>query len=273
MPGIVQGAILQKYRALGGERSFLGLAVTNELTTPDRYGRYNHFQGGSIYWTQQTGACEVHGAIREKWASLRWEQGFLKYPTTDELTTPDRIGRFNHFQGGSIYWTPSTSAHEVRGLIRNKWASMGWEKSYLGYPISDEQTTPDGRGRVSHFQGGSIYWYPDRGAYDVRKGSTGGGTGGGGISGIPDLSGTWRPRFYGNNGTIRITKTASGYTAVGVDNIPKYITREGNTLWLKWSSGGRRYAVHCGVAYVKSNQISWAFPPPDRTSYDQWNRV
>ena len=327
MPGIVQGAILNKYRALGGERSFLGQAVTNELPTPDRSGRYNHFQGGSIYWTQQTGAwevhgaikqkwaalgwersvlrypvtderttpdgrgrynhfqggsiywtqqtgaCEVHGGIKEKWAALGWERSFLGYPVTDERVTPDGIGRYNHFQGGSIYWTQQTGAHEVHGAIKDKWASLGWERSYLGYPISDEQVTPDGRGRVSHFQGGSIYWYPDRGAYDVKKGSTGGSNGSGGIAGLPDLSGTWRPRFYGSNGTITITKTPNGYTAVGVDGIRKYITREGNTLWLRWSANGRNSAVHCGIEYVKSNQISWAFPPPDRTSYDTWNRV
>ena len=273
MSAMIQGAILNKYRALGGERSFLGRAITSEQTTPDRIGRYNHFQGGSIYWTQQTGAWEVHGAIKDKWAQLGWERSFLRYPLTDERTTPDGRGRYNHFQGGSIYWTQQTGAHEVHGAIRDKWAALGWERSYLGYPISDEQATPDGRGRVSHFQGGSIYWYPDRGAYDVRKGSTGStGNSGGGIAGIPDLSGTWRPRLYGREGTITITKTATGYTAVGVDRIPRYITRNGNLLLLKWSSGGRSYEVRCGIDYVKSNQISWAFPPPDGTSYDQWTR-
>lgn len=97
-------------------------------------------------------------------------------------------------------------------------------------------------------------------------------TSGGGIAGVPDLSGTWRPKRYGNNGTITITKTPNGYTAVGVDKIPKYITREGNTLWLRWSANGRNYAVHCGIEDVKSNHLNWAFPPPDRTSYDQWTR-
>jgi uncharacterized protein with LGFP repeats len=48
------------------------------------------------------------------------------------------VGRFNHFQAGSIYWTPDTGAHPVRGSILSLWASMGWEGSCLGYPISDE---------------------------------------------------------------------------------------------------------------------------------------
>src|SRR5207302_49498 len=83
----------------------------------DGVGRYNHFQGGSIYWTPGTGAHEVHGAIKDKWASMGWERSFLGYPVTDETGTPDGVGRYNHFQGGSIYWTPSIGAYEVHGAI------------------------------------------------------------------------------------------------------------------------------------------------------------
>lgn len=106
---------------------------------------------------------EVHGAIRTKWEQLGGEHSFLGFPVTDELGTPDGVGRFNHFEGGSIYWTPQTGAHEVHGAIRDLWAHHGWERSGLRYPISDEQSTSDGRGRVSHFQGGDIVWTPEDG--------------------------------------------------------------------------------------------------------------
>jgi len=160
----VHGAIRNKWAELGWERSFLGYPTTDERTTPDGRGRFNHFQGGSIYWTPETGAHEVHGAIRNKWKELGWERSFLGYPTTDESTTPDGRGRYNHFQSGSIYWTPETGAHEVHGAIRNKWKELGWERSFLGYPTSDEKRTHDGRGRFSQFEGGSIYWTPEGGA-------------------------------------------------------------------------------------------------------------
>src|SRR5919199_153072 len=75
-------------------------------------------------------------------------------PLTDETGTPDGVGRFNHFAGGSIYWTPETGAHEVHGAIRDKWANMGWERSELGYPTSDEHDIPGGR--ISQFQRGEI---------------------------------------------------------------------------------------------------------------------
>ena len=165
----VHGAIRAKWASLGWERSFLGYPTTDESTTPDGVGRYNHFQGGSIYWTPATGAREVHGAIRARWSGIGWERSFLGYPLTDETTTPDGVGRYNHFQGGSIYWTPTTGAHEVHGAIRNLWASMGWERSFLGYPTSDELSTEDGIGRYSEFQRGSIYWSVATGALACRE--------------------------------------------------------------------------------------------------------
>jgi uncharacterized protein with LGFP repeats len=56
---------------MGWERSFLGYPVTDETGTPDGIGRFNHFSNAaSIYWTPSTGAWSIHGAIRDKWASL-----------------------------------------------------------------------------------------------------------------------------------------------------------------------------------------------------------
>lgn len=163
-PMEVHGAIRDKYVQLNGPEGFLGFPTTNETGTPDGNGRFNHFENGSIYWHPSTGAFEVHGAIRNKWASLGWENGFLGYPTTDELTTPDGAGRYNHFERGSIYWTNDTGAQLVVGAIRDKWASLGWERSWLGYPISDEtEFTEADDGRISVFQNGAIYWWPDTG--------------------------------------------------------------------------------------------------------------
>jgi hypothetical protein len=159
----VHGAILAKYTALGGPTGFLGFPLTSETTTPDGHGRYNHFQNGSIYWHPSLGAFEIHGAIRSKWASLGWER--YGYPMTDESHTFDGTGRFNHFRGftadghindSSIYWSPGTGAHEVHGDIRSTWAGLGWETSFLGYPLSDEYSA--GQGRRSDFQSGNITW-------------------------------------------------------------------------------------------------------------------
>ncbi|MEN9827255.1 MAG: hypothetical protein RI953_3000 [Pseudomonadota bacterium] len=212
-----------KYKQLNGASGFLGQAVGAEFQTPTKPGLYRHFQGGSIYWSEATGAHEVHGLIRNKWASMGWENGslgfprtdeqtapdsqgkynifeggslwyhpatgnaflvkgaiyqkwsqlrrgmgLLGYPVTDETQTPDGRGYYNHFQNGSIYWTPQTGAAEVHGLIRQKWADNSWERGVLGYPLTDEGQTPDGLGRFNHFEGGSVYYHPEFGTHIVR---------------------------------------------------------------------------------------------------------
>src|SRR5205823_4408854 len=91
--------------------------------------------------------------IGDKYAQLGGAGGFLGTPTIPETTAPDGIGKFRHYQHGSIYWHPETGAREVHGLIRQRWAQLGWEQSYLGYPITDEIDLVDGSGRVSAVQG------------------------------------------------------------------------------------------------------------------------
>lgn len=166
-PCVVYGAIFALYNSIGNLadgrlQPVLGLPLTDELSSSDGVGRFNNFRNGSIYWTPATGAHEVHGAIRDHWISLGAELGFLGYPATDEAGTPDGAGRFNHFQGGSIYWTPTTGAHEVHGAIRDRWAQLGWERSYPGYPASDEgpwvNPANNVSGRISRFQFGSLGW-------------------------------------------------------------------------------------------------------------------
>ena len=61
-----------------------------------------------------------------------------------------------HDGHGSIYSTPDTGQWSVHGDILDKWASMGWETSCLGYPISDEFGISDGR--QTNFQHGDIMW-------------------------------------------------------------------------------------------------------------------
>jgi hypothetical protein len=163
----VHGAIRDKFDDLGGAGGFLGYPITDGIKSPDGTGRFNHFQGGSIYWTALTGAHEVHGAIRDKFNGLGGIGGFLGYPTTDETKPPDGIGRFNHFQGGSIYWKPTTGAHEVHGIIRDRWEALGWEQSFLRYPTSDVMPIPNGQGTMSNFERGHIHTDNNANVFDV----------------------------------------------------------------------------------------------------------
>lgn len=163
----IHGSILAKYRELHAYDGFLGYPTTDEHDTGDGVGRFSRFQHGAVYWSPATGPHEVHGAIASKYDQLWGPTGILGYPITDETKTPDTVGRYNHFQHGSIYWTPTTGAHEVHGAIREQWKASGWEKGPLGYPTSDEFTIPGTNGRRSVFERGAIDWYPGKGATTV----------------------------------------------------------------------------------------------------------
>lgn len=165
----VFGAIGEKWVAMGWETSPLGFPVTAEQPTFDGVGRRQNFQGGMISWRPDTGAFAVWGLIGTRWLEIGSEQ--FGYPVTDETPTPDGHGRFNHFRAfrpdgsvigdSSIYWLPETGAHEVFGAIRDKWASLGWETSPLGYPVTAEQDHQGGR--IQRFQGGALFWTPQGG--------------------------------------------------------------------------------------------------------------
>ncbi len=162
---LVIGAILGHYTALGGTGGFLGAPLTSEQGTPNGLGRYNHFVGGSIYWTPAQGAWSVRGAIRGTWAEMGWESSLLGFPLSDEH--PLQAGAFSSFQGGSIHWSPATGAHETHGAIGVAWGALGYENGPLGYPVTNETPTPARPGAFNHFTGGSVYWSPATGAHEV----------------------------------------------------------------------------------------------------------
>ncbi|MBI2603751.1 MAG: hypothetical protein HYW48_11930 [Deltaproteobacteria bacterium] len=150
----VHGAIYQRFKAPGELTSFLGFPVTDELTTPDTVGRYNHFQQGSIYWRPCIGAFEVHGLIRNLWAAQSWENGKLGYPKSNELTTPDQVGRYSLFQGGTVYYHPSHGTHAIMGEFLRVWQDKGG-LSGLGYPTGKMLCTSLGKCQQP-FQNGTL---------------------------------------------------------------------------------------------------------------------
>ncbi|MCI5149279.1 MAG: hypothetical protein D3916_07820 [Candidatus Electrothrix sp. MAN1_4] len=124
------GPITTKYIELGGTNSFLGEPVGEENVCPDGIGGYRHYKHGSIYWSPDTGACEIHGEIRKKWKSMGWEKSILGYPKTDvKHTSEKQKGQYTHFQKGAIYYSRGTGAHAVHDDIYERWEKMKWENS------------------------------------------------------------------------------------------------------------------------------------------------
>ena len=161
----VHGLIRHKWSQLGWERSAVGYPVSDEFSIAG--GRANNFQRGTIMWKRGASrAYEVRGCIRSKYSRLDWHNGILGYPTTDESAS-GYGGRYNHFERGTIHWTPSTGAHETHGSIRHYWASRGWEHyRALGYPISDETNASNGA-KYSDFENGVVYWKSGQGSREL----------------------------------------------------------------------------------------------------------
>ena len=134
---------------------WIGDCITPEYSVAG--GLAQDFRNGRIYFTSGTGAQPVAGRIAGAYMNTGAAAGPLGFPRTPELGTPDGRGRFNHFQNGSIYWTPQTGAHPVSGDILAEWSAQGWEGGPLGYPTADEIATPGKPGKVQGFEIGAMY--------------------------------------------------------------------------------------------------------------------
>jgi hypothetical protein len=113
--------------------------------------------------------------IKRKWDSLGGAPGQQKTPGDNGLVMngggyykPAGGGYFREYVGGGrIYYRPSDkAAFFVYGFIHDKYRQLGGPSSRLGWPTRDEEPFPDG-GRVTTFEGGAIYWWPDTGAIEM----------------------------------------------------------------------------------------------------------
>ena len=106
------GAILARWESEGGQASPLGMPTSPEAAgTGDT--RYATFQRGAMYWSPDTGAQPLTGAIYEAWASLGYERGALGLPTSGEIAEPEWI--VQNFQHGTLNFDRQT--HNVVRVI------------------------------------------------------------------------------------------------------------------------------------------------------------
>jgi uncharacterized protein with LGFP repeats len=98
----VHGGILAKYVSLGADKGRLGCPLGIEQVAAGG-GRMQQFDEASIYWSPATGAHAVAGHILDLWQGNRGEAGCIGYPIDEESDTPDRHGRMQHFQHGTVW--------------------------------------------------------------------------------------------------------------------------------------------------------------------------
>ncbi|MDO5033139.1 alpha/beta hydrolase-fold protein [Corynebacterium sp.] len=96
------------------------------------------------------------------------KSGIIGKCLNNEYDVAER-GKAQDFQAGTAYWSPETGAHAVFGRIGARYSEIGGPTSWLGFPVTGEEKTPDGRGRFVHFEHGSIYWTAETGAWPIPK--------------------------------------------------------------------------------------------------------
>jgi uncharacterized protein with LGFP repeats len=135
-----ESPIYEYYLAHGGAAGMLGTPTSDEETSPGADpGRHRHFCG-TVYG--RVHGISIHASRDKVPASCH---------RPDVSGTPVEA---------TVAWSEETGAHAVLGEIRALWLELGAEGGRLGYPVSDELPTSDGRGRRTRFQFGEIWWHP-----------------------------------------------------------------------------------------------------------------
>ena len=170
---LIYGAILDKYESLGGPAdSDLGFPNINEVAglvgSDSRVSTFTASDKPAIFWTPDTGAWAVRGAINVAWDKLGGSAGTLGVPTEDERYNGDVVSQ--KFTGGDLSWNtasktftsePAGLADNLVGLevpldpttvINQAWRAAGG----LGVPTSEQKVNGDNATQT--FSGGEISW-------------------------------------------------------------------------------------------------------------------
>ncbi len=152
-------AINQAWDAAGGSNSAVGGRDGDVYQVGDGYGQ--KFSDGKIFYSPETGAHLIYGAILDKYESLGGPaDSDLGFPNSDEAA--GRIGpksrgtTFGASDKPAIFWTPDTGAWAVRGAINAAWDKLGGSSGELGVPTEDERY--DGDLVRQKFTGGEVAW-------------------------------------------------------------------------------------------------------------------
>ena len=152
-------AIGAAWAAAGGSGSIVGSQDGDVYEVGEGYGQ--KFTDGKIFFTPDTGAHLIAGAILDKYESLGGPaDSDLGFPTIDEvpgLVGPDsRVSTFSASDKPAVFWTPETGAWAVRGAINAGWDKLGGSAGALGVPVEDERYDGDSVGQK--FTGGELTW-------------------------------------------------------------------------------------------------------------------
>ncbi|RDH75184.1 hypothetical protein DVS77_27800 [Mycolicibacterium moriokaense] len=180
---VMGGAILQKYESLGGAADGdLGFPTIDEGPGKAPDSRNSTFSAADkpvIFWTPDTGAHVVRGAINAAWDKLGGSAGPVGVPTDDEVFKGDLVSQ--KFTGGELTWNRSTKefttvppelAGQLAGLVvpEDATSAINAARRAAGGPLGplgakQGPQYPIGQDGVGQdFAGGKIFYSPATGA-------------------------------------------------------------------------------------------------------------
>jgi uncharacterized protein with LGFP repeats len=150
----VTGAILSKYESIGGPTGDLGFPVGTEVDGGVPNSRISTFSAADkpvIFWTPDSGAIVVRGAINAAWAKLGGATGQLGAPTGEQTVKGDTVTQT--FSGGELSWNNATKE------FSSKPADLAASLSGLEMPDAVAQTpaAPSSGGKEG--RGGGWHWW------------------------------------------------------------------------------------------------------------------
>lgn len=184
---LLWGPVLDKYQATGGPADGdLGFPTIDEvagLVGPDsRVSTFSASDKPAIFWTPDTGAWVVRGAINAAWDKLGGSAGTMGVPTADESYDGSSISQ--KFTGGQISYdtsaktfttVPPELANNLAGVevptdattaINQAWRAAGGLTGPLG-ARQGAQSAVGTDGATQDYVGGKIFYSPATGAHAV----------------------------------------------------------------------------------------------------------
>lgn len=152
-------AITAAWEAAGGDTSALGAPRGDVYPAGGGFAR--DYTGGKMFFTPETGARALYGAILDKYESLggpaNSDLGFPNMSEVPGLVSPDsRVATFSASDNPVIFWTPEHGAYVVRGAMNAGWDKLGSSTGPLGVPVADESYDRDVTSQK--FSGGQLSW-------------------------------------------------------------------------------------------------------------------
>lgn len=134
-------AIDTHYQKLGGAQSKLGAPISD--TFEIAAGAERDFQGGAIFYSEQTGAKALYGPVLDRYQALGGPNGQLGFPVSDEVDAGNGVAHVADFSqpgGAAIYWTPQWGSVVITGAVLDTYRASGGAIGPFSYPSADTTT-------------------------------------------------------------------------------------------------------------------------------------